>query len=1408
MLSSRKTGQAAVVIFFLVTALCEAARLGLGDGNLLRRSKEETCHACHKTDKNSPGDADAIKSHNSSVISSTQKWGGSWGVNGARYGEIGCTTCHIPHNTANIYLIRETIKTPDNTTWGSSGTDRVTADFRLKSGGVVGQVGLMGDDNVSHSTSTRVCEVCHSQNKYHNYNSSNNSGGLDHNNATDCTTCHSHKSGFAHSAGSGTGCITCHGHSSGFEYETGKYSQGRGSAHSHATHTEHSGTHLKGPSPALVCGDCHNTNNFPYFSDNKTLSQTTVCNNCHSEGGTYKGVSDAQIGAKSNWRTGIYNNSDNKTLLAGKEKWCATCHDESPSVISGINAPNVVGDESGAYTYGTGWGFYKTGHGLSSGEKYPASGGVTAGAGKTCVDCHDASTSHIDGLARTYEDNDSSSIDPSSYRIGYRLRTVAAGQGTGSSTQEPMLMPWPVTVSNNANNYRLCMTCHNSGPFMGTDNNTNMRSSTYNLHAYHLTHGANRFPSDWSGSLNSNITCITCHNVHGTTRLAMVQDGKLNNREPGFRIWYYNSDIVSYTHMSTNDPAPTNLPLTASTGSVYVGESAANLCTHCHANGQTNVISRTPFNSGLAKAPVLLWTGEAGYVSDGVNPDNGSAGTNFTFRVKYTDANNNAPLKIQVWVDKNDDGSYDNATEMFDMSPAYSDTNYTAGKIYTATLQLAKAGDNQLKFRFYAQDNTSLTATGDPTLDNQTVLITNSQPRLSWTGETSYTGSGVSPSTGGNGASFEFRIKYTDLDNTSPSAIQVWVDTNDNGIYEAGEKFDMAKASGQGSDYTNGVIYFKALNISYAGDGNIKYRFYASDGTDNATLDAGPVGDSELTVLSSSGNTPPTLAWDTGAACLTGGVRPREGADNGTFEFRVRYLDWDNNSPSVIQVWVDVNDNGVYDSGEKFDMAVVSGQGSDYRNGVVYFKKLNIPYAGDGDLKYRFYAVDSDNATATGSPVSDSTLTVRNALKVRPEGGTGWYSTIASAITASADNSTILVYPYDNMTAATYGNITFWNKSNRTVRSVCGADLTVISGYGSVAQAVVFQSGNNNILDGFSMTGGTSYGVYVLSTTTPPNVVKNSNVYGNPTGIYLNNAIPVTIDNCRIYSNTSRGISTGSSARLNMSNSEIYWNGNNAVQGAGIYMQGAVHTITNSVIRNNPQSDAASAGGGIYLQSTLAGTTIDNTTIKNNSAANGGGVYLNGSSVDFKKCVITGNSATGLGGAVNAGANTSGFENCVIADNQAPKGGGFYINSASAIMTFINNTFANNQATSTTGGVFDVCGYGTLTVRNSIFWNNTATGLGDNAYKECGAANFMTVSDSYISTTPGYIDGGTITSGNNTDATQDPLFVGSGNYHLQSGSQCRNAGNNDYAPADDIDGQTRPRSEGDPADMGADEYLP
>ena len=76
-------------------------------------------------------------------------------------------------------------------------------------------------------------------------------------------------------------------------------------------------------------------------------------------------------------------------------------------------------------------------------------------------------------------------------------------------------------------------------------------------------------------------------------------------------------------------------------------------------------------------------------------------------------------------------------------------------------------------------------------------------------------------------ANFEFRVTYTDPLNRPPSPIQLWVDTNDSGVYGESEKHNMLESDQSDNNYVDGKIYSKALSLTAAGDENINYRFAA-----------------------------------------------------------------------------------------------------------------------------------------------------------------------------------------------------------------------------------------------------------------------------------------------------------------------------------------------------------------------------------------------------------------------------------------------------------------------------------------------------------------------------------------------------------------------------------------------------
>jgi hypothetical protein len=452
-------------------------------------------------------------------------------------------------------------------------------------------------DGDGDGTYNGICEVCHTQTDHFR----NNGGAPDQNHAnvceaagTNCITCHNHRNGLGHGGGgSETNCVDCHGHDDG--WNGGTY---YGTTQSHSTHTENDADDLKGPH--ITCDTCHDTNIFPCFKSGTDsngdgrydLSETDVCDNCHSPVGSFDGVQMA----KDSWHEGVYAGS---TLRAGKEKWCVGCHDDQPANskadATGINAPNIAGDN---ITFG----FYVNGH-----------------KSRLCSECHDLNTKHIDGDPRTYAFN-SAYYGPSqsgiAYASGYRLRYIDG--------EVPLMIPsnYSITFSYNAqtmkdNAFRLCFDCHQSATILdntpGDGIGSNFKASLpnpprnysyawgsgadVNEHVAHIMNYVGPFwDSDWdtgttgaggSDGQDSLLACSSCHNVHGSavthgsTNEPMIRDGSLVGRT-GYGFSYVIEDVANGGYpMVTSSGATQEI----SHGAIF-RNNTANMCggSMCHGN--------------------------------------------------------------------------------------------------------------------------------------------------------------------------------------------------------------------------------------------------------------------------------------------------------------------------------------------------------------------------------------------------------------------------------------------------------------------------------------------------------------------------------------------------------------------------------------------------------------------------------------------------------------------------------------------------------------------------------------------------------------------------------------------------------------------------------------------------------
>jgi hypothetical protein len=243
------------------------------------------------------------------------------------------------------------------------------------------------------------------------------------------------------------------------------------------------------------------------------------------------------------------------------------------------------------------------------------------------------------------------------------------------------------------------------------------------------------------------------------------------------------------------------------------------------------------------------------------------------------------------------------------------------------------------------------------------------------------------------------------------------------------------------------------------------------------------------------------------------------------------------------------------------------------------------------------------------------------------------------------------------------------------------------SGAGSLRQAIIGAVSGDTIIFNSSLAGQT----IVLSSTlvVDKNLVIDGSALVSQITIsgadltrvfYINAGVTVTLD--------SLIVAHGKSPFGDM--------------GGGIFSAGAL-TVTNSTISEN----SAAYGGGIFNEGGAV-TLLDSTLSSNTTYMDGAGVYSQGGTVTVSNSTLSDNIATYTAGGVYNAGGTVIVSNSTFSDNSGDPlmssyAGGIY---NTGTLTISDSTFANNSAEASGGAIFH--GSGTLTITNSMFSDNSA----------------------------------------------------------------------------------------------------
>ena len=189
-----------------------------------------------------------------------------------------------------------------------------------------------------------------------------------------------------------------------------------------------------------------------------------------------------------------------------------------------------------------------------------------------------------------------------------------------------------------------------------------------------------------------------------------------------------------------------------------------------------------------------------------------------------------------------------------------------------------------------------------------------------------------------------------------------------------------------------------------------------------------------------------------------------------------------------------------------------------------------------------------------------------------------------------------------------------------------------------------------------------------------------------------------------------------------------------------LYVESSTLNLTKSTFQNN-----SAANGGVIFVDRSSTLDLSTSTFQNNSAEyNGGVLYVGSSTLNLSTSTFQNNSAEDNGGVLYVESSTLNLTKSTFQNNSAIDGGAIFVDRSSTL-NLSTSTFQNNSAVE--GGAIFVDRSSTLNLSTSTFQNNSAASWGGVL---CAWSSNLSITKSIFQNNSAEDDGGVIFVGSST----------------------------------------------------------